>query len=82
MGVRVGRAVWGQVAGVAGLLLCGGGAVVAPLGVGHDLRRAGGLGGGGGWREGLGAGSIPYRLWTGAEGSSGGAINRRVYEIH
>lgn len=53
VGVRVGRAVGGQVAGVAGLLLCGGGAVVAPLGVGHDLRRAGGLGGGGGWREGL-----------------------------
>lgn len=53
VGVRVGRAVGRQVAGVAGLLLSGGGAVVAPLGVGHDLRGAGGLRGGGGGREGL-----------------------------
>lgn len=43
----------GQVAGVAGLLFCGGGAVVAALWVGQDLRGAGDLGGGGGWREGL-----------------------------
>lgn len=43
--------MWGQVTGVAGLLLCGGRAVVAALGVSHDLRGAGGLGGGGGWRE-------------------------------
>lgn len=53
VGVRVGWAVGRQVAGVAGLLLSGGGAVVAPLGVDHDLRWAGGLRGGGGWREGL-----------------------------
>ena len=63
MGVRVSWAVRGQVAGVAGLLLCGGGAVIAALGVGHDLRGAGGLGGGGGWREGLRAGGVPHRLW-------------------
>lgn len=37
VGVWVGRAMWGQVARVAGLLLCGGGAMVASLGVGHDL---------------------------------------------
>lgn len=53
MGMRVGRAVGGQVAGVAGFLFCGGGAVVAPLRVNHDLRGAGGLGGGGGRRRGL-----------------------------
>lgn len=53
VGVWVGRAVGGQVAGVAGLLLCGGGAVVAALRVGHDLRGARGLGGSGGYREGL-----------------------------
>lgn len=63
VGVRVGRAVGGQVAGVAGLLLCGGGAVVAALGVGKDLRGAGGLGGGGGWREGLRTGGVPHRFW-------------------
>lgn len=51
--MRVGRAVGGQVAGVAGLLLGGGGAVVAALGVDQDLRRAGDLGGGGGKRKGL-----------------------------
>lgn len=62
VGVRVGRAVGGQVAGVAGLLLGGGGAVVAALGVGQDLGRAGDLGGGGGGREGLGAGRVPHRL--------------------
>lgn len=53
MGVRVGRTVGREVAGVAGFFFCGGGAVVAPLRVNHDLRRAGGLGGGGGWRQGL-----------------------------
>lgn len=53
VGVRVGRAVRGEVAGVAGFFFCGGGAVVAPLRVDHDLRGAGGLGGGGGWRQGL-----------------------------
>lgn len=53
VGVRVGRAVGWEVAGVAGLLLRGGGAVVAPLRVYHDLRGAGGLGGSGGWRQGL-----------------------------
>lgn len=51
-----------QVAGVAGLLLGGAGAVVAALRVGHDLRGAGGLGGGGGWWEGLRAGRVPHRL--------------------
>lgn len=61
----------GQVAGVAGLLLCGGGAVVAALGVGHDLRGAGGLGGGGGWREGLRTRGVPHRLWR--EEQRGGA---------
>lgn len=50
VGVRVGRAVRGKVAGVTGFLFCGGGTMVAPLRVNHDLRRAGGLGGGGGWR--------------------------------
>lgn len=53
MGVRVSRAVGREVAGVAGFVVCGGGAVVAPLRVNHDLRGAGGLGGGGGWRQGL-----------------------------
>lgn len=69
VGVRVGvrGAVGGQVAGVAGFLLCGAGAVVAALRVGHDLRGAGGLGGGGGWWEGLRAGRVPYRLWWTAE---------------
>lgn len=37
VGVGVSRADGGQVAAVAGLLFCGGGAVVAALGVGHDL---------------------------------------------
>lgn len=37
MGVRVGRAVGWEVAGVAGFLFCGGGAMVAPLRVHHDL---------------------------------------------
>lgn len=69
--VRVGRAVWGQVAGVAGLLLCGAGAVVTALGVGQELRGAGGLGGGGGWGHRLGAGGVPHRLCRGAEGSDG-----------
>lgn len=63
VGVRVGWAVRRQVAGVAGLLLGGAGAMVAALGVGHDLRWAGGLGGGGGRREGLRAGGVPHRLW-------------------
>lgn len=48
--VRVGQAVRGQVAGVAGLLVCGGGAVVAALGVSQDLRGAGDLRGGSGGR--------------------------------
>jgi len=65
VGVRVGRAVGGQVAGVAALLLGGGGAVVAALGVGHDLRGAGRLGGGGGRREGLRTRGVPHRLWSG-----------------
>lgn len=54
--------MWGQVARVAGLLLCGGGAVVAALGVSQNLGGAGGLGGGGGWREGLRAGGVPHRI--------------------
>ena len=62
--------MWGKVAGVAGLLLCGGGSVVAALRVGQDLRGAGGLGGGGGWREGLRAGGVSHRLWRG--GGEGG----------
>lgn len=63
MGVRVGRAVGRKVAGVTGLLFCGGGAMVAPLGVNHDVRRAGGLRGGGGWRQGLCTRGIPHRFW-------------------
>lgn len=62
VGVRVGRAVGGEVAGVAGFLFCGGGAVVAPLRVDHDLRGAGGLGGGGGWGQGLRTWGIPHRF--------------------
>lgn len=69
VGVRVGRAVGGQVAGVAGLLLGGGGAVVAALGVGQDLRRAGDLGGGDGRRKELGAGRVPHRLCRRREGA-------------
>lgn len=61
--VRVGRAVRGQVAGVAGLFVCGGGAVVAALGVSQDLRGAGDLRGGRSRWEGLCAGGVPHRLW-------------------
>lgn len=63
MGVRVGRAVGRKVAGVTGLLFGGGGAMVAALGVNHDLRRAGGLRGGGGWRLGLCTWGVPHRFW-------------------
>lgn len=63
MGVWMGRAVGRKVAGITWLLLCGGGAMVAPLGVNHDLRRAGGLRGGGGWRQGLCTRGISHRFW-------------------
>lgn len=62
VGVRVGWPVWGEVAGVAGFFFCGGGAVVAPLRVDHDLRGAGGLGGGGGWGQGLRTWGVPHRF--------------------
>lgn len=62
VGVGVRWAVWRQVAGVAGLFFRGGGAVVAALRVSHDLGGAGGLGGGGRWREGLRTGGVPHRF--------------------
>lgn len=68
MGVRVGRAVGGEVAGVAGFFFCGGGAVVASLRVDHDLRGAGGLGGGGGRRQGLRTWGVPHRFYEGRDG--------------
>lgn len=73
VGVRVGvcGSVRRQVAGVAGLLLGGTGAVVAALRVHHDLRGAGGLGGGGGWWEGFRAGRVPHRLWRAADAEDG-----------
>lgn len=60
VGVGVRRAKGGQVTAVARFLLRGGGAVVAALGVGHDLRGAGGLRRGRGWREGLRTGGVPH----------------------
>lgn len=68
VGVRVGWAVWRQVTGVAGLLLCGGGAVVAAFKVGHDLRGAGGLGGGSSCRQRLRTGGVPHWLWRRGRG--------------
>lgn len=63
VGMRVGWPMWRQVAGVAGLFLGGGGAVVATLWVSHDLGGAGDLGGGGRRREGLRTRRVPHGFW-------------------